>query len=143
MLELFKSTGLGQKQRFYKALVCGFLASIVLLLVYLLLIKMMYSVGWDFAIAYLGIGYAIGWVIQKTGHGTKVSFSIMAAVYCTLIIFFGDLFAFIPWQYAFANFFESIKIILGFYLTADISTMISLAFRALAIYTAFRTARVV
>jgi len=142
MFEIFNSNGLGQKERFWRALIIGSCASLVLLVIYLIIIKIMDTLGWEFAIAYMAVGYAIGWVIQKYGRGVKVSFSIMAAVFCVLIIFFGDLLS-LPWQYISADFFGCLRLIFAYYLTPSINTLLSLAFRVFAVIVAYNTARVV
>lgn len=41
----------------------------------------------------VGIGFAVGWVIQKVGKGIDLSFGIAAAVIALLSVVFGDLLA--------------------------------------------------
>ena len=141
MLKIFNSTALTQKQRFLNALLWGSLAGLVLTVLYVALYSFIHV---EFSIVYLGLGFAIGWVIQETGHGVQIRFSILAAVICILVIFFGDLFSFFPAYYIFGGgFVECLRYLLAIYLSVDFSSVLSIIFRLGAIYLAFRYARVV
>ena len=142
MSNFFNTRGLSQKQRFWRALICGALASIVLLGLYLVFSLFMAPVGWGYSLVYLLIGIAIGQVIRYCGKGVKVSFSIMAAVFCILIIFFGDVLSLFL-IYPQTDYLDYFRIILDFYFTADLNSMLSLAARVLAVIAAFQNARVV
>ena len=143
MLKVFNTTSLSQKQRFWQAVLFGSLASIVLVIIYVFISNLMWEIGVEFSIVYIAFGYAIGYIIQHTGRGVQVKFSILAALLCVFVIFFGDLLTFYPNLLGdLGNFFFYTSNLLAFYL-AGASSLIGLAFRIVGIVVAFQTARIV
>lgn len=140
MLQIFNTSGLSQKQRFLQALVAGALASIVFIFAYFLISKLMYSIGIEFAYAYIAIGYGIGWVIKKTGHGVQMKFSVLAAVLCVIVIIIGDMVTVFPMELIFSDFLFCLQTVIRFYFSLDF--IISLVFRILGVAMAFGNARV-
>ncbi len=141
MLKVYNTSTLSQKQRFWNAVLFGSLASIVLVIAYVIIFNLMISIGFEFAIAYIAVGYAIGLVVQHSGHGVQLKFSILAAVLCALIIIFGDLFTLRPDLISQLQFGEAGLWLIQFYF-AGFSNIISLAFRIFGIVYAFTNARV-
>ena len=141
MLRVFNSSALSQKQRFGRAILFGSLASIGLLVVYVLVNSVL---EWEFSYAYILLGYAIGWVIQTAGRGVQPKFSILAAVLCFLVIFIGDLLVWCPGLLSeLSAVGEALSFQMTVYTSLSIDGLLTLAFRAVAIYCAYRMARIV
>ena len=143
MLKVFNTTALTQKQRFTRAVLFGLLTSIGLTFAYVIVNKLMFGIGFVFDIFYVGIGYVIGLVIQKTGHGVQAKFSILAAVFCVMIIIFGDLFTLYPLLLKEPSLIGNAFVWLIQYYFSGVFSIIGFAFRIYGVYTAYQTARIV
>jgi hypothetical protein len=94
----------------------------------------------------IGIGFAVGWVIQKVGRGIDLSFGISAAVIALVSVGLGDLLANCAQfaEYYNRGFFEVLWD-LNWEMTVDMMkagfSYIDLLFYAAAGYFAFRNAR--
>ena len=141
MLKVFNTSILTSKQRFSNALLYGVLSSILMLVVYVFVQR---RLPFEIFYLYLGFGYLIGMVIQKTGHGVQPKFSILAAVLCFLIILIGDLLVYFPDILSYLQYFpEMITELFGIYLAMDYTSVFALACRIAAIVAAYYYARVV
>ena len=141
MLKVFNTTVLTSKQRFLNALLYGTLVSVVLVTLYIFIQR---RLPFEIYYIYFGFGYVIGMVIQKTGHGVQVKFSILAAVLCFLAIVIGDLFVFFPGFLTYSDIIPGLLIsLLGRYLSLDYGSIFALGFRVTAILVAYYHARVV
>ena len=142
MFQVFNTSSLSQKERFFNALLFGSLASIVLIVIYVFITNLMYEIGIEFAIAYIGFGFLIGLIVQKTGHGVQLKFAILAAVLCVFVIFFGDLFTFFPGLIKHLNYLPEVSLELLKAYFSGLSSLLSVAFRLFGVAMAFQTARI-
>lgn len=140
MLKIFNTTSLSQKQRFSQAVLYGSLASIGLTVVYFLISRLLLEGGIEFSFTFVAVGMAIGYVIQKTGHGVQLKFAILASVLCVLVILVGDALTVMPYGF---SFFEALFVTPAYYLSIDINSLLSLAFRVIGVYCAFKYSRIV
>jgi len=99
----------------------------------------------EFSVVYIGIGWFIGYVIQKYGRGVQVKFSILAAVLAALCFILADLFGYVGLQLLLQpiTLIQLIFRIIPTYLQPNISGLLGLAFRALGVYMAYSNARIV
>jgi len=142
MLKIYNTRAITKQQRFIKGLIYGIPTSLFLAIIYGVFTSF---ISVEFSFFYLGIGYIIGITIQKTGKGVQISFSIMAAVLALLTIFFGDLISrlgFLPFM-SFSHFIASSRIILNLWFSFGLNTTISLLFRGLGVYVAYKFARII
>lgn len=141
MLKIFNTTALTQRQRFARALLFGTLASAGLLVVYIFIGRVL---EFEYSWLFIALGFAIGYVIRETGHGTQIHFSILAVVLCFIVVFLGDIFSFFPQLLSYMEYFpECALLVLKFYITLDMNSILNLVFRAGALIVAFTSARIV
>ena len=138
IMEIFNTKILNNRQRWKRAILFGIGATIISGIVIGLLqyILHMTSSLFDFAIAFF-----ISWVVLETGHGVQVKFSILAAICTAIAIILADMIGYMG-IYALLNPFFSLYIVILDYLSMDISNLISLLLKGLAIYYAYGKARV-
>ncbi len=142
MLKIYNKNALTQKERFVQAIIFGTLATIGLIICYVLFNRIIGD--WEFQVAFIAVGYAIGYVVKKTGRGVQLKFSILAAILCTFVIAFGDLFTYFPEIITYPNlWFDGFRIILHVYSQLDFNAIIGLLFRATGIYIAYINGRII
>jgi len=137
MYKILNTNSLSQKQRFMQAIVFGTLGTIGLTLFYILLHQVLFVVTFD--LLYVAFGYAIAWIVMKTGRGVKQRFSILAAVLCVLMIYFGDAIVLQGFQFSFGLLWMSLMALFQYYG----ANLIGSAFRIAAIYLAYKHSRVI
>ena len=142
MLKVFNTRALSANQRFTKALLYGIPGSLGLAIVYGLISSFMRI---EFAIAFIGIGWAIGWIIRTYGRGVQVKFSILAAVLAAACFILADLIAYFGLS-VFAYPLEVMALLpqwIASYFVTDINALLGLAFRAFGVVMAYQNARIV
>ena len=142
MYTIFNTPALSSRQRFIRALIVSIPTAIVFVLAYGLLYNTLRIV---ISIAFILMGYGLGYVIQKAGRGVKQYFSIYGAVLCTITFILADLSSVLPFQYWLNPqlFSEGFQIVLTYYLKTDINSLLDIAFRAYGVYLAYKYARVI
>jgi len=142
MYTIFNTPALSSRQRFIRAIIVSIPTAIVFVLAYGLLYNTLRIV---ISIAFILMGYGLGYVIQKAGRGVKQYFSIYGAVLCAITFILADLSSVLPFQYWLNPqlFGEGIQIVLTYYLKTDINSLLDIAFRAYGVYLAYKYARVI
>lgn len=142
MLRIFNTNSLGQKQRFYKAIAYGIPTAIILAITFSFVQKILML---RLSILYLVIGYAIAYVIRKQGRGVQPKFALLGATLTLLCMLFGDLLTF----YGLLVFKDitllstGTILILRSWFSPNLNNLLSLAFRAYAVYYSFMNSRIV
>ena len=134
-MEVFNTRTLTQKQRFNTALITGLIAAVVLGIVSGYVRKL-----FNFSMIVWAIGSGIAWVIRKTGRGVQNKFSILGAVYAVLGIVISD----VVWLFGIAALFSpgAYYVAISLFIAQDISSIIWLMFRLVAVYIAYNYSRV-
>ncbi len=142
MFKVYNSRTLAKNQRFIKGLLYGGAASLVLAVAYGFLSNL---IRIEFSVVYLGIGYAIGMVIQKYGRGVKPEFSVLGAVLAFVCFFLGDMISMFGFNIftSFDFFFLSIRYTFMVWTNLSANALLGLAFRVAGIYLAYQNARIV
>ncbi len=141
MLKIFNSQALTRKERFLKACVYAIPATILLSFAYAYVYSL---IRIDFSMVYVGLGWLIGRLILKTGHGVHLSFSILAAVLALFCFVFSDTIC----VYGFwllsrpLIFLEAMLQIFLSWFSPSMSGILSTLFRLGGIVTAFQNARI-
>jgi hypothetical protein len=138
MYKILNTKSLSQKQRFVQAILYSTLATILMTVFYIVIHKTIFVVTLDFL--YIPAGYAIAWVVMKTGRGVKLRFSILAVVLCVLMIYFGDaLVMFADYRFSYTMLWMSLMAMFQYYG----ANLLGSLFRIIAIYLAFKESRVI
>ena len=137
-MKIFNTKILNNRQRWKRALLFSIGATLLSGIVIGIIQNILgfTSSLFDFAIAYF-----ISWIILETGHGVQVKFSILASICTAIAIIIADMIGFMG-LYALLNPIFSFYLVLMDYLSIDMSNLLSLALKALAIYYAYGKARV-
>lgn len=137
-MEIWNSRYLDNNQRFFKALICGFLTAVVL--------GVAYGIVYGFlriqaSILYVAIGWCIGKVIRETGRGVHTRFAVMGALFTLLAIIIGDTIAMsggitsVPLLFTHPELWgKVIENWLRIYLSTNINSIIGLLMRGIGIY---------
>ena len=145
MFQVFNKGALTRNQRMTRAILFGTLASLALCVVYGLISSMM---SIEFSYAFVAMGYAIGLVIQKTGRGVQIQFSILGAVLAALTFIFADLIAwfgfsvFTSMDYLMFGLRTWVSVLMDFSM-GGVSGLLSLLFRAFGVVVAYQNSRIV
>jgi hypothetical protein len=142
MLKVFNTRALSANQRFTKALLYGIPTALGLGIAYGILSSLL-SV--EFSLAFVGIGWLIGWVIRTYGRGVQVKFSILAAVMAAVCFILADLVSYFGLN-VFLYPLEVVSILpqwIAGYFATDFNALLGLAFRAFGIVMAYQNARIV
>lgn len=145
MFQVFNKGALTRHQRMTRAILFGTLASLALCVVYGLISSMM---SIEFSYAFVAMGYAIGLVIQKTGRGVQIQFSILGAVLAALTFIFADLIAwfgfsvFTSMDYLMFGLRTWVSVLMDFSM-GGVSGLLSLLFRAFGVVVAYQNSRIV
>lgn len=145
MFEVYNRSALTQKQRFLWAIGAGILSSLVIGFIYGMILVAMterFGMAMVFSIVYVGIGWAIGWVIQTVGRGVQVRFSILGACCAVLCFILAD----IVFQYSFM--FSSLDLFIRYLPEVFIdlvnpASLLETAFKLFGVYYAYVNARFV
>ena len=138
MYKVSNTRAITRKQRFYKALLFGIPASILLGLAYGILQSLLpVSIYYLFVL----VGYLIGEVVKNFGRGVQIYFSILGAVLAVVSFIIADI-------YSYYGFYGFIPAHLPQSLATVFTTLfafpnLGILFRAAGIYVAFSNSRVV
>lgn len=135
-MDVFNVKALTQKQRFTFALVVGLLSAIILgVLTGLLRVEL------NISIIVWGIGYGVAMLIQKFGRGVQRRFAILGLA-CTLL---GILVSDVVYTFGFARIFDLSAYFLVFKLSLseDVSSMLWLLHRFIALYIGYNYSRII
>ncbi|SJZ36100.1 hypothetical protein [Anaerorhabdus furcosa] len=142
MLKVFNTEALSRNQRFQRGVLAGIIATIVLMIGY----------GWlsqilriEFSVAFLLIGYAIGWAIRTYGRGVQLKFSILGAI-CAVVCFIGaDMISYFGF-----GVFTDLNLFIGAFqtylrilLNVNFNSLLGILFRVGGVYAAFYSSRIV
>ncbi|MBE6114108.1 MAG: hypothetical protein E7191_03415 [Erysipelotrichaceae bacterium] len=139
-MKIYNKSALTRNQRFVKAVLYGIPATLVIAIVLGFLLNIMPI---QFEIMFLGVGYAIGYVIRTYGRGVQTRFSILGAVLCAVAIILADAMAIggiwgmlnpYLWMISVMNYFSSLTSLWG---------ILGLVFRIGAVATAYEQSRIV
>jgi len=139
MFRVYNSFALNSKQRFVRACLFGFPTAIGLGIAYGILSRFMPI---TFSIIYVGIGYVIGYVIQKFGRGVQPKFSYLGGGLALLSFILSDIVRYFGLNLGYNLFSQIIAIVSQVYL-GSIYGLINLAFIAWGVIMAYNTARIV
>lgn len=139
MFRVYNSFALNSKQRFLRACLFGIPTAIGLGITYGIISRILPIA---FSIVYVGIGYLIGYVIQKFGRGVQPKFSYLAAGLAILSFILSDIIRYFGFNLGFDFMSQIIVIITQVYL-GSVYGLINLAFIAWGVIMAFNTARIV
>lgn len=89
-MQIYNAGANSRKSEFIKAILAGLAVSVICGITYGLLIQLVHM---QISLVYIAIGYIIGMVIQKTGHGVTMKYQIAGALLTFLAIWIGDTFA--------------------------------------------------
>ncbi len=142
MYTIYNKRALTRNERFIKALIYGGLATLGMALVYGIVSSI---TPFEFSIVYVLFGYGIGYVIRTMGRGVQPRFSVLGAVLAILCFLVGDLLS----MYGMGLLLHPIVLIQGIffiipsYLSANLNSILGLAFRAYGVYAAYISSRIV
>ncbi|MGN1343938.1 MAG: hypothetical protein ACI4U3_05120 [Traorella sp.] len=137
-MEIFNTKILNNRQRWKKALICAILATIVSSIVIGMIQHLLHITSSLFSFA---LAFFISYVILETGHGVQKKFSILAVI-CTIVaIIISDAIGYFG-IYAFSHPLMALYFVISDYLSVDISNLLSLLLKGLAVYYAYGKARV-
>jgi hypothetical protein len=139
MFRVYNSFALNSKQRFLRACLFGIPTAIGLGIAYGIISRILPIA---FSIVYVGIGYLIGYVIQKFGRGVQPKFSYLAAGLTILSFILSDVIRYFGFNLGFDLVSQIIAIITQVYL-GSVYGLINLAFIAWGVIMAYNTARIV
>ena len=130
-MNIFDTRSLSQTQKFQRISIIGTVAAILLGFVYGFVSQL--AGGWELHVLYLFLGYVIASLVRKVGRGAQKRFQILGAVLTLVVILVGDML----YPYLMLN--ASLNSIISFTLNylSGISGLLSLAFRASAIYVGY------
>lgn len=142
MYTIYNKRALTRNERFIKALVYGGLATLGMTLAYGIVASI---TPFEFSIVYVLFGYGIGYVIRTKGRGVQPRFSILGAVLATLCFLVGDLLSIYGMVLLLHPLIliQALFMIIPSYLSANISSLLGLAFRAYGVYAAYISSRIV
>lgn len=139
MFRVYNSFALNSKQRFIRACLFGIPTAIGLGVGYGVLSRFMPI---TFSIIYVGIGYVIGYVIQKYGRGVQPKFSYLAGGLALLSFILSDIVRYYGFNLGYNLLSQIIAIVSQVYL-GSLYGLINLAFIAWGVIMAYNTARIV
>lgn len=139
MFRVYNSFALNSKQRFLRACLFGIPTAIGLGVGYGILSRFMPI---TFSIIYVGIGYVIGYVIQKYGRGVQPKFSYLAGGLALLSFILSDIVRYFGISLGYNLLSQIIAIVSQVYL-GSLYGLINLAFIAWGVIMAYNTARIV
>lgn len=142
MFKVYNKRAITRQERFRNALVYGIGATLLITLAYGFISNILRI---EFSVVYLAAGYGIGYVIQKYGRGVQIQFSILAAVLACFCFIVGDMISIFGFNILFnpALWPMALQIIFSVFLSTNINSLLSLAFRIGGVIIAYKNARIV
>ena len=134
-MEIFNMRALTQKQRFNYALISGLVAAIVLGIVSGFIRQFL-----NFSILIWAVGFGIAWTVRKMGRGVQLKFSILGAIYAVIGIWISD----VVWMFGLGGILNpgAYYTVIRFFIAEDITSIIWMLYRLVAIYIAYNYSRV-
>ena len=134
-MEIFNMRALTQKQRFNYALISGLVAAIVLGIVSGFIRQFL-----NFSILIWAVGFGIAWTVRKMGRGVQLKFSILGAIYAVIGIWISD----VVWMFGLGGILNpgAYYTVIRFFVAEDITSIIWMLYRLVAIYIAYNYSRV-
>ena len=139
MFRVYNSFALNSKQRFLRACLFGIPTAIGLGIAYGILSRFLPI---TFSIIYVGMGYAIGYVIQKFGRGVQAKFSYLAGGLALFSFILSDVVRYFGFNFG-NNLLNQILAIISQVYLGSLYGLINLAFIAWGVIMAYNTARIV
>lgn len=136
MFKIYNTNTLTNKQRFTQAIIAGFVAMLISIFAYRLVVSLLHVSS---ALLFLAMGYFIGWAVEHYGHGVQTKFSILAVVYTILAILISEMSLYFPY----IPLLDSLRIVLASYLDISIHSLIGLFLRISAVLVAYQSSRIV
>ena len=135
-MEVFNIRALTQKQRFTVAIIVGILSSVILGVLTGLLRSEI-----NISIIVWGVGYGVAMAVQKFGRGVQKKFAFLGLA-CTLL---GIIISDVVYTFGIASLFDfpSYVLVLKFSLSEDVSSMIWLLHRFIALYIGYNYSRII
>ena len=127
-MKVFNTRALTRKQRFTKALLVGTACALAAIAV---LILVWHQFGPYMSLLYIPVGFGIAMAIQNFGRGVQIQFSLLSVFLTLAVIVIVDLYAF------------GVEGILEILTQYGIDSLWEIGYRAVALYLAYRYARVV
>lgn len=141
VMQIFNSDVLRKNQRFVKGLLWGSLAALGCAIVYGVISSF---VRIELSIAFIAIGYVIGEVIKRMGHGVKPEFSVLGAVLTVLCIIIADMISMFGFGVFFSPlFFMCFRMYLVSLLSLNINSLLRLLFRVAGVLEGYNNARII
>lgn len=144
-MQIYNSRYLDSNTKFALAIGASLVAAIVGGILYGLLSSILHV---EVSIVFVFIGWCIGYVIRTVGRGVHLRFSVLGAIMTLLAIFIGDAIAMVGIGNIFTYFSSAagIGVILQSWLASllstNISSLLSLAFRAAGVYFGYQYSRI-
>ncbi len=142
-MKIYNIDAFNRNSRFLRALLAGLAAAIVLGIACGTLIS---SLHVEAAILYIGVGWAVGEVIKKAGHGVGTKFCVLGAVLTLFAILISDTIM-IAGLRGFGQivvtpsvWFGTLRTLLAMNLSLNISRVLGLMFRIVGIYYGYSNA---
>lgn len=134
-MEIFNMRALTQKQRFNYALVSGLVAAVVLGIVSGFIRQFL-----NFSILIWAVGFGVAWTVRKMGRGVQLKFSILGAIYAIIGIWISD----VVWMFGLGGILNpgAYYTVIRFFVAEDITSIIWMIYRLVAIYIAYNYSRV-
>ena len=134
-MEIFNMRALTQKQRFNYALISGLVAAIGLGIVSGFIRQFL-----NFSILIWAVGFGIAWTVRKMGRGVQLKFSILGAIYAVIGIWISD----VVWMFGLGGILNpgAYYTVIRFFIAEDITSIIWMLYRLVAIYIAYNYSRV-
>ncbi|HEY4537062.1 MAG TPA: hypothetical protein VIG45_01240 [Erysipelothrix sp.] len=135
-MDVFNVRALTQKQRFTVAIIVGLLSSIILGVLTGLIRSEI-----NISIIVWGVGYGVAMAIQKFGRGVQKKFAILGVLFTLLGIVISD----VVYTFGLSNLLDmsSYLLVIKLSLSEDVSSMIWLLHRFIALYIGYNYSRII
>ena len=94
----------------------------------------------NFSILIWAVGFGIAWTVRKMGRGVQLKFSILGAIYAVIGIWISD----VVWMFGLGGILNpgAYYTVIRFFIAEDITSIIWMLYRLVAIYIAYNYSRV-
>lgn len=135
-MDVFNVRALTQKQRFTVAIIVGLLSSIILGVLTGLIRSEI-----NISIIIWGVGYGVAMAIQKFGRGVQKKFAILGVLFTLLGIVISD----VVYTFGLSSLLDmsSYLLVIKLSLSEDVSSMIWLLHRFIALYIGYNYSRII
>lgn len=135
-MDVFNVRALTQKQRFTVAIIVGLLSSIILGILTGLIRSEI-----NISIIIWGVGYGVAMAIQKFGRGVQKKFAILGVLFTLLGIVISD----VVYTFGLSSLLDmsSYLLVIKLSLSEDVSSMIWLLHRFIALYIGYNYSRII